>query len=241
MEICSFESLPTKFPAHFHDYWLLGALLCGQRYLFCNNQRLLLEAGDLVALNPFQAHACMPVHETGAYFISLHLSGQAMQKLSGAQASFCLFAKPVYKNLGEKFLQVVKDLENADNMAELKELARSMLQTRPSVKKDPVISNSIMELRQNYEYFNLEALAMHACMGKTGFLRKFSRCTGITPFRYAESLRLIKASKMLKDGCRILDAALAAGYYDQAHFSRVFKANIGMTPASFKNCYAKAL
>jgi AraC family transcriptional regulator len=36
----------------------------------------------------------------------------------------------------------------------------------------------------------------------------------------------------------LADIALAAGFADQAHFSRVFKERTGMTPAKFRAAFA---
>ena len=63
----------------------------------------------------------------------------------------------------------------------------------------------------------------------------FKRHTGQTLNDYITSVRLQKASELLRThGCYIYEAADRVGYKDVAYFSKLFKQQYGCTPAEYK-------
>lgn len=64
-------------------------------------------------------------------------------------------------------------------------------------------------------------------------VRSFSRAYGIAPHQYVVGRRINLARRLLLDGSTPAEAAVAAGFYDQAHLTRHFKRVLGVTPAGF--------
>lgn len=64
--------------------------------------------------------------------------------------------------------------------------------------------------------------------------RSFTRAYGMAPHRYLISRRVDHARRLLVDGSRVADAAVAAGFHDQAHLTRHFRRILGTTPARFR-------
>lgn len=63
------------------------------------------------------------------------------------------------------------------------------------------------------------------------FRARFGRSVGA----YARWRRLSRAAAQIRAGnAPLADIAAAAGFYDQPHFSRAFKAQFGVTPAAFR-------
>jgi AraC-like DNA-binding protein len=85
--------------------------------------------------------------------------------------------------------------------------------------------------------FSLDALAAEAGLSKFHFIRVFSRATGQTPHAYLVNLRVNRARELLAVGTRPAEAAVAAGFADQSHLTRVFKRIVGVTPG----LYARAV
>ncbi len=69
---------------------------------------------------------------------------------------------------------------------------------------------------------------------KRGLLReKIQPVIGTSPKRYASILRLLELITRYTPGTSYTEAALAAGFFDQAHFINDFKAFTGKTPRDF--------
>jgi AraC family transcriptional regulator len=65
--------------------------------------------------------------------------------------------------------------------------------------------------------------------------RTFRRFTGCSPGEYLRLARLGRARRDLAEGRKPLSAvALDAGFYDQAHFTRVFRDRVGVTPGTYR-------
>ncbi|MGH1562206.1 AraC family transcriptional regulator [Mumia sp. DW29H23] len=64
-------------------------------------------------------------------------------------------------------------------------------------------------------------------------VRSFSRAYGIAPHRYLTSRRVDLARRLILDGETVADAAVRAGFHDQAHLTRHFRRVLGTTPGSF--------
>lgn len=60
--------------------------------------------------------------------------------------------------------------------------------------------------------------------------RRFLRATGLTLGAHRQIERARLATHLLAEGLPILDVALRAGYFDQAHLTRSLRRWIGRTP-----------
>lgn len=81
---------------------------------------------------------------------------------------------------------------------------------------------------------SLSALAKAGGVSAGHLARTFRGRFGKSVGAYARERRLAFAARLLRGKtCRLSDVAAAAGFHDQAHFTRAFKAQYGLTPAAF--------
>lgn len=67
------------------------------------------------------------------------------------------------------------------------------------------------------------------------FIRTFRRSLGVTPTQYGLDKRITAAATWLAQTPRTLDdIAEASGFTDRFHFSRSFKARLGLSPAAYR-------
>jgi len=78
----------------------------------------------------------------------------------------------------------------------------------------------------------LPALLRELGIGERRLERLFAEHVGLPPKRFARIVRLLRVQRALQSGARQLEAALAAGYYDQAHLHRDSRSIAGVAPAA---------
>jgi AraC family transcriptional regulator len=89
------------------------------------------------------------------------------------------------------------------------------------------------------ETIRLNEIADQVGVHPVHLARAFRQRYGCSLGEYQRRLRVEHASRQLVATKRSLaDIALAAGFADQAHFSRVFKERAGLTPAKFRATFA---
>lgn len=82
---------------------------------------------------------------------------------------------------------------------------------------------------------NLVEIASTVGVHPTHLARTFKKHYQTTVGEYVRRLRLDWATRQLSEtGDSIAEIALAAGFYDQSHFSHLFKQHTGFTPAEFR-------
>lgn len=65
------------------------------------------------------------------------------------------------------------------------------------------------------------------------FARQFRVVYGTSPYRYSVLRRLDRGRRQLREARPVAETSLAAGFADQAHFTRTLKAAFGMTPGQY--------
>jgi len=84
------------------------------------------------------------------------------------------------------------------------------------------------------EAFTLEDLARVAGVTPRHVIRSVRKATGLPPHAYLRQLRVAAARRMLRGSAPLAEIALAAGFADQAHFTRTFRKITGTTPGRYR-------
>ncbi|QND46324.1 helix-turn-helix transcriptional regulator (plasmid) [Rhizobium lusitanum] len=84
----------------------------------------------------------------------------------------------------------------------------------------------------------LEELASLTGLSQSHFSHAFKASTGLPPHQWQTRARLERAKQLLLKGdTPLTNVAVETGFADQAHFTRVFRKNVGTTPASWKRSH----
>ncbi|GHF52425.1 AraC family transcriptional regulator [Seohaeicola zhoushanensis] len=83
--------------------------------------------------------------------------------------------------------------------------------------------------------WTVASLAREAGLSRTGFAERFATQIGLTPMNYVTAWRMEIAREALSArGLSVAEAAEVSGYASESAFSRVFKKEIGISPAAYR-------
>jgi AraC family transcriptional regulator len=81
----------------------------------------------------------------------------------------------------------------------------------------------------------LKEVARECRLSVSHFSRAFRRTTGEAPYRWLMTRRVEAAKEKLRDDrLSLLDIALACGFADQSHLTRVFTGMVGLSPGAWR-------
>ncbi len=257
VEAYNFQGIMQKFPNHFHEYYVIGFIENGRRYLSCKNREYIVERGDLVLFNPRDNHICEPIDERPLDYRCVNIQPEVMSKaafeITGRDcapyftppAVFHSELVPLLQELHLMIMQEEKDFRKEEIFFFLLEqlIEEYTEQEIPLSQPDQSTeTKAICEfLEKNYmTSITLDDLCNLTGLSKYYLLRSFTKQKGISPYSYLETIRIDRARKLLEQGMRPIDAALQTGFNDQSHFSNFFKKFIGLTPKQYGNIFQDA-
>ncbi len=105
------------------------------------------------------------------------------------------------------------------------------------MKLTPIFSDITAFILENLSNpdFAVPAISSGFEISEVHLRRIFKAATGTSPMRYINYLRLEKAKTLLSESSmKISEIANATGFSDPYYFSRIFKKETGVSPASFR-------
>jgi AraC family transcriptional regulator len=82
---------------------------------------------------------------------------------------------------------------------------------------------------------SLAEVARECGLSRSHFARAFKQCTGVSPHRWLLGRRVELAKDLLvKSNASLAEIALACGFADQSHFTRVFSGEVGTSPGAWR-------
>jgi transcriptional regulator GlxA family with amidase domain len=88
----------------------------------------------------------------------------------------------------------------------------------------------------------VETMTQRAGLTRRTFTRRFRAATGHLPMDYVHAVRVEKAKRIIEqDAAGIDDVAYQVGYEDPTFFRRLFKREVGLTPAAYRRKFAGIL
>lgn len=82
--------------------------------------------------------------------------------------------------------------------------------------------------------FSIAEIAEGCDLSRSYFIKAFKETFGKTPYRWLMEYRVSKAKEMLRSDAAIADIAVACGFSDQSHFTRVFCELTGSPPGNWR-------
>jgi AraC-like DNA-binding protein len=252
LECLRAEFVRHVYAPHTHDTYAFGVIEQGTEYFRYRGAEHRAPPGSVVMLDPFELHDGRPAPGGYRYrmmYPSPDLMVEVATELGERAHGTPWFSQPVITDplLARGTVAAHAALEGtAGKLAEDTILieALALLVSRHSERRPAPVrvgpERATVARLCDYidahlgEDMSLARLAEVADMSRFRVIRIFRRELGLTPYAYVLSRRVTRARGHLAAGGSPAETAYALGFADQAHFTRVFKAMTGVTPARFR-------
>jgi transcriptional regulator GlxA family with amidase domain len=113
--------------------------------------------------------------------------------------------------------------------------------TRPMESADGPISDCQAWIADNYATTKpVEQMVERSGLNTRTFSRRFRAATGLSPIEFVQAIRIEEAKQMLEtDALSTEEVGASVGYEDPASFRRVFKRNVGQSPAAYRKKFQR--
>lgn len=244
--------LNKSFPMHFHHEWSLSLIEAGSEILMIDHKEIQLNAGAIILIAPGVAHANRGNPDAFWRYRSLYLHHDTwcylLKKTGLPEVLFSTLKYHVFHS--ERLKKILIEMPQSACSEIGLEQKISFLFTE--VIKDAAVrisgieqsrahyrtSDIIYYLHQHLEKkITLDYLAKIFVQDKFRLMRQFKHSTGLSPQEYLTSLRVEHSKKLLQQTEPISAIALESGFYDQSHFSNIFRKFVGISPGEYrKHC-----
>jgi AraC-like DNA-binding protein len=241
-----------EFTTHAHDTYGVGVILDGAQRFRWRGVSQLAPAGSLEVMNPGEPHDGRPAGESFAYrtaLASVALMRQLASELSGGRDCEPIFPRAVIHDppLARRIAAMHRILEGPRDALEqdsafvtvISALLRRHADLRPvdeATRGEGVLVGRLRDYLDAHvdEDVSLADLARIGQRSRHTILRTFRRATGMTPHAYLLNRRVEQARRSLASGAPLAETAAACGFFDQSHFTRVFKRFTAVTPGQYR-------
>jgi AraC-like DNA-binding protein len=235
----------AAYAPHRHDTYAIGMTMTGvQRFDYRGATRD-SRPGGLVILHPDELHDGRAGDERPFGYRTAYVApADILNILDGRPLPFVAGGVSVSSRLRRAVRALLEDLDRPLAGLELEDalydLATALEQAAETAVAAPVANREAASRARDYidaqrdgqvSLADLEAATGH---GRWQLSRDFRALFGTSPYRYLLMRRLDRARSMLVAGHGIAESALAGGFADQSHFSRMFKRAFGLTPDAWR-------
>jgi len=248
VELLAARFVRHTYARHAHDAYVLAVIDAGTQTFRYRGVQCVATAGDVVILQPGEAHDGRPLGESGYAYRTLHIATQLLAG-EGGSGDLPVFPAPVLQDapLRAAVVALCDMLEASESSKE--SCSEALLQTtraltrrharsaaavrtedRPADRALARQARERLEAHVSDPQFTVERLAVECGASRAHLSRVFSAQFGIPPHAWLIQRRLSRARSRLLAGEQAAVVAVDAGFADQSHFVRRFKAVYGVTP-----------
>lgn len=205
-----------------------------------------MHSKQLILIPAYFSHECKPVDPVCWRCTVLYVGAGSASCLDGSheRVTVCDLADEEYAAVMNDIDDVGegrRGLTGATFMSRLGAvLSRCVrITTIELVKEDARVDLIRHYIEEHYlEELSLNALANISGMNKYHMIKCFNSAYNISPLAYQKCLRIEHARAQIHESNKLCDLALEYSFYDQPHFSRLFKRVYGITPAQYRRLQA---
>lgn len=236
----------TAFSPHRHDTYAIGVTLAGVQTFRYRGERRHCLPGEWHVLHPDEVHDGAAGTGDGFGYRIFYIDPALVQEaLGGAPLPFV--ADPVIRGgVPPSLAACLADLdEPLDGLArvEVGVLVAGMLARYGAVRggrRGPLPLAALARVRELIASdpaarWPVSEFERVAGLDRWTIARQFRAAYGTSPTRFRTMRRLDLVRRLLRTGTPASEAAVTAGFADQAHMTRAFKRAYGRTPSAWRS------
>jgi AraC-like DNA-binding protein len=242
------------YAPHAHDAACLAVITRGALRIRAAGRECVAQTGDVFAANADVLHSGWPIDDAGWSLRTMYVDLDRLRTvLTGGTASGTgTLCGPFVRDsdLAARLIAAHECSERAASALRRDEaliaftdrlFARYVRPGRPDDRAG-LAPRAVQRAREFLDANIDTRVSLQDLAGVTGLppsrlLRAFARAVGMSPHAYQRQVRLRHATTLIRAGTAISDAALAAGFADQAHFTRLFRRTMGLPPGAYQRAY----
>jgi AraC-like DNA-binding protein len=236
------------YARHRHDTYAIGVTETGVQTFDYRGRVERSLPGEVVVLHPDEMHDGRPGTASGFGYREVYVDpariAAAVREINGRAATLPFVRRPIVRTA--RLARAVTaafgaSLEPLALDALVLQLAEGLLDAqgdRPAARVPLRLDEGALERAR--AYLDARRTVVHSAeletvagLGRYELARQFRVAHGTSPYRYSVLRRLDFARCRLGDGTPLAELALEAGFTDQAHFTRMFRAAFGLTPGRY--------
>lgn len=239
---------------HRHDTYAINLTTTGVQAFAYRGASQICLPGQVAVLHPDEDHDGYAATDEGFGYRILYVDPilifEAVQMINGRACSLPFVRAPVVtsQRLSEAIMGAFHSTREPLAIDSLiVQLAEGLIEADPRCRQsslprrlDVAAINRAQQFLDAQRTRVVRSAELEAVTGLTRYdlARQFRLMHGTSPYRYLLMRRLDYARERLARGDALAAVAIEAGFADQAHFSRKFKATYGMTPARYTQLHA---
>jgi AraC-like DNA-binding protein len=248
-EVLHARLVDYAYPAHCHETWAVLIVDDGAIRYDLDRRRCGAAGQTVTILPPGVAHDGRPAVDGGFRKREIYLDKSFFPaELTGAAVdNTSITDPPLRAALSQLHHCLVNRPEALDAEARLARIGERITghltrAARPRPAPESGVAWQLRRLLDDHLAEDVSLAWAAATLGRTGphLVRSFTREFGLSPHAYVIGRRVDAARRLMLRGTPPADAAVAVGFYDQAHLTRHFKRHTAITPGSYARSAARS-
>lgn len=245
-----------RYPPHAHDTHCLAVVTSGAMIVEVRGQRRICRRGDIIVIDADTVHSgratgqgrwklrTAHVHPAALAAYSERLGIPRRERFALVSPFICdrglsgqLYGLSWCSEVDEDGFKRSEALANLIISLLAQHRARSG--DLPVVRREPALVRAVKSrlTRDLHSRLTLPLLASEFGVSPFVLLRAFVREAGLSPHAFQQQERVRHALPLLRAGRPIAEVGAEIGFFDQSHFTRVFKQQTGVTPKIYQAAF----
>ncbi|MDX8513705.1 AraC family transcriptional regulator [Mesorhizobium captivum] len=237
------------YALHTHPTWVFGVVVAGVEKLRIGRRQHLAPAGSIIIVNPEEPHDGEKGAPAGWAYRTCYPDAALMAEIA---EDLELRGPPMFSEGIVQAPELARSFVRAHRLAGKLDQEAAMLVVLSKLAKrfgDGKVRGRASEAGETARRFrlygeliaadlsagfDLARLAAAARVTRFQVIRDFHRAAGMTPGQYLRDRRIRAASALIKTEMPLAEIAVATGFADQSHLTRVFKTIKGLSPGAWR-------